>query len=221
MLLGLCFFGVRSCLAQRLQQPGQFERVLLESTNQERTARGLGPLAWDPALAGAASLHVLAMIQANMLSHQLPGEPDVAHRAAKQGAHFSAVAENIAYGSDPATIEQQWMQSPPHRANILDPRMNLMGVGLLASGGTLWAVEDFAAGSPVLAPGAVEQMVEGELRVRGIRIAAGDGEEKTAARVACPQEEGGVGADARVRSGFRPRFIVRWESSDLRRLPIV
>ena len=197
--------------AQQTFQRGPSEQTVLNLTNQDRAAQGLGPLAWDPALASAANAHALAMAQAGNLSHQLPGESNVADRSAKQGAHFSAIAENIAFGPSPASIERQWMHSAPHRANILDPRMNRIGISLVSSGGTLWAVADFAAASPVLSAQAVEQTVEQHLRARGLQIAAAGSEEKQAARAACPQFEGGAGAHA--------RFVVRWESSDLHTLP--
>ena len=47
----------------------------------------------------------------------------------------------------PQALDQEWMHSPPHRANILDPRMDTIGVGLVKRGGNYYAVEDFAYGS--------------------------------------------------------------------------
>ena len=197
--------------AQQDSDPGPGEQTVLELTNQERAAQGLAPLTWDASLAAAAGAHARAMAQANQLSHQLTGEPDVADRAAQQGAHFHAVAENIAFGPAPANIERQWMHSAPHRANILDPGMNRIGIGLVSSGGTLWAVEDFSASTATLSPAAVEGTVEQQLQSRGLAIASADSEEKQAARAACPQFEGGAGAHA--------RFVVRWEGADLHALP--
>ncbi len=193
-------------------RPDAATQTILDLTNQDRAAEGLGPLAWDPALATAAAVHTVAMVHAEVLSHQLPGEADVAGRAAAAGAHFRAVAENIAYGPSAAAIEQQWMHSAPHRANILDPRMDRIGISIVAGAGTLWAAEDFAAGTPALSLAAIEQTVEQELQSRSrVRAAAEGSEEKAAARAACPQFDGTAGA--------RARFVVRWESSDLHAVP--
>jgi hypothetical protein len=94
---------------------------------------------------------------------------------------------------------------------ILDPHMNSIGVGLVSSGGTLWAVEDFAAATPEVSTAAVEAEVDDELQPHGLSIVAPDSAEMQAARTACPQLEGNAGAHA--------RFIVRWESADMRPLP--
>jgi uncharacterized protein YkwD len=192
-------------------QPTVAQTSILTLTNRDRTAQGLQPLQWSPALAAAAQTHAQAMAQAGTLSHQLPGEPNVADRTAKAGAHFQSVAENIAYGPSPSTIEHEWMHSVPHRRNILDPRMNSIGVGVVSSGGTLWAVEDFADATQEMDASAVQAEVEGELQPHGLAIAATDSPEMHAAQAACPQFEGNAGAHA--------RFVVRWESADMRQLP--
>ncbi len=192
-------------------EPTQAQTGILTLTNRDRTAQGLQPLRWSPSLAAAAQAHAEAMAHARALSHQLPGEPNVAERTAKAGAHFQSVAENIAYGPSPAVIEHEWMHSAPHRRNILDPGMNSIGVGLVSSGGTLWAVEDFADAMPAMNSSAVEAEVDGELKPHGLAIVAPGGPEMQAAVAACPQFEGGAGAHA--------RFVVRWEGADLRQLP--
>ncbi len=61
------------------------------------------------------------MAAQNTLSHQLPGEPGMADRASQAGARFSSLAENVAEGPSAESIHRQWMNSPPHRANLLDP----------------------------------------------------------------------------------------------------
>ena len=133
-------------------------------TNQQRAFERLPPLAWSDALASAARLHAQRMAAAASLSHRYADEPDVAARAAEAGAHFTSIAENIGAGSYARQIEEAWMRSLPHRANILGPRMNAIGVAIVASGGTLYAVEDFAVVTPLLTVEAVEQRVLYELQ---------------------------------------------------------
>ena len=120
-------------------------RQLMEATNQDRAQHGLGPLHWDSALARAAQRHAELMVGQRALSHQYPGEAELETRVGEQGAHFHVVAENLAAAPTPASLEAEWMQSPGHRANILDPRLNEIGVGMVRQGGYLWAVEDFSA----------------------------------------------------------------------------
>src|SRR5579862_2023870 len=97
------------------------DQALFDDLNHERTSRGLPALTWDSDLAEAARIHVQRMADANTISHQLPGEPDMKTRITESGARFSLVAENVAVGASPATIHDGWMHSPGHRANILAP----------------------------------------------------------------------------------------------------
>lgn len=191
--------------------PTPAERIVLDMTNRDRTAQGLPALQWNPALAAAAMQHAQKMVQTSDLSHDLPGEESLVQRTAQAGAHFSAVAENIAYGPSPAIIEQEWMRSVAHRTNILDDRMNAVGIALIPAAGTLWAVEDFAATTPELSAQGVKQAVSAVLVAKGLAISAAGSPEQDAARVACPQFEGDAGAHA--------RFVVRYESADPTTLP--
>ena len=202
-----------STLLLGLSAPAQNadQQRVLDATNAARAGQGIAPLRWDANLATAAVQHARAMQTAATLSHQLPGEPDAASRAAAAGARFSAVAENIAFGYSPDAIMREWMHSTPHRTNILDPRMNAIGIALVPGGGTIWAVEDFADTEAALTPQQVEQDVVATLRGKGLAIAAPGSAEHAAASAACPQFEGGAGGHA--------RFVVRWESSDLHALP--
>lgn len=172
------------------QQPAQ---KLLKLTNQDRAALGLQPLQRNPALEKAASAHVQLMIQQKQLAHQFTGEPGLTARAAQAGAHFRAIAENIAMGPDPAAIEKQWMHSIPHRTNILDPRMNSIGIGIVKQNGYDYAVEDFSDGVKPLTQDQVEQQVGDLLTGRGIQSSS-------------------AGAS-------KPGFLMRWEGPDLSRLP--
>ena len=98
------------------------EQQVMDLANADRAQQGLPPLKWDPALAQAATQHAQLMAQQPAaLSHQYPGEPDLDVRAGAAGAHFRAIAENIALAPSPQALDQEWMHSPPHRANILDP----------------------------------------------------------------------------------------------------
>lgn len=184
------------------------EQQLMELTNADRAQHGLAPLKWDPALAQAAAGHAQLMAQQPALSHQYPGEPELVARGADAGAHFHSIAENIALGPSPEALEQQWMHSPPHRANILDPAMNSIGVGLVKRGGNYYAVEDFADDVAPLNPQQIEQKIGQLLQQRGMQLTGATRD----ARQTCEMEHGSAGGSA-------PGFIMRWQGTDLSRLP--
>src|SRR6202171_4594078 len=146
------------------------EQILFRSANRERTARGLAPLAWNAALAEAARQHALLLAQQNALSHQFSAEAGLAGRAARAGARFSTIVENIALGPSAESLHQQWMKSPPHRANLLDPQLNSAGIAVAKRNGTLFAVEDFSETAEELSLRQQEKLVEGQLRSRGLRV---------------------------------------------------
>jgi uncharacterized protein YkwD len=120
------------------------ERELFDATNRERLAHGLPALQWNDALAVAARKHASEMAQKDALSHQFPGEPSLPSRVKQAGAHFVWLSENVALGPNTSLIHAEFVKSPPHRANILDTDMNVMGIGIVERNGQLFAVEDFS-----------------------------------------------------------------------------
>ena len=188
-------------------QAGTPESQLLEAANRDRAAASLRPLQWDMSLAAAARQHAQRMAQANTLSHQFPGEPPMQQRATQAGARFSMIAENIAEGPSAAYLHQQWMNSAPHRANLLDPELNAVGIAVVQSGGTLFAVEDFSTAVPTLNLDAQELQVAAQLSAHGLRMVNATAD----ARKTCDMDRGW--------SGQRPASVVRYETADLSRLP--
>src|SRR5689334_6335404 len=120
------------------------ERYLFEAANRERRAAGLPPLKWNEPLATAARAHAKEMARQNTVSHRLPGEAALPGRAAKAGAHFSWLSENIVQSRDAAGAHSQFMKSAAHKANLLDADMNAVGIGVVERHGQLFVVEDFA-----------------------------------------------------------------------------
>jgi len=191
------------------QDTGSQARQIFALTNQDRQEHGLPALRWDAALASAAQAHVQLMVQQGALSHQFPGEPALTTRAASAGAHFQAIAENVAVGENPKGIERGWMHSTPHRTNILDPRMNAIGVAVAQRGASFYAVEDFAEASEVLTRNQVEQRVRELLRAQNVDPSAPSGP----AEQACSMAHG-------IPQGLNVRSIVRFETPDLAQLPV-
>jgi len=183
------------------------ESMLLRAANRDRAAAGLKPLQWDPALAAAARQHAQRMVHMNTLSHQFPGEPPMQDRARQAGARFSLIAENVAEGTNVPGLHTRWMNSPPHRANLLDPGLNAVGIAVVQGGKMLFAVEDFAAVVPNLSLNDQESQVGSEIAARGMRAVNATPD----ARRTCELDRGWAGQ--------RPASVLRYETSDLRRLP--
>jgi uncharacterized protein YkwD len=140
----ICLTLIFVSSASRAQSASSAERQLFDAANRERTSKGLPLLRWDEALASAARSHASEMAKRGSVSHQFPGEPNLPTRARQAGVHYSWLSENVDQGPDAATIHQQLMASPLHRANILDTDMNSAGIGVAQRNGQLFAVEDFS-----------------------------------------------------------------------------
>jgi len=130
------------------------EQEILKLTNDERRKAGLKPLAADSKLAYAASLHANNMAtrsssigNGNAHNHFLPGTttPSVSSRIDYAGFEFRQYAENIAYGYRTAKeVVTGWMNSPPHRASILNASLTHLGVGVAANAkGTMFFAQNF------------------------------------------------------------------------------
>jgi hypothetical protein len=178
---------------------------LLALANEARAARGAGPLHWDPALAAAARQHCLRMAAEGPIAHRYGGELDLSERAGHAGAHFSLIEENVAIGPDAAAIHEEWMHSPGHRTNLLNPEVDRLGVAVVASRGVLYAVADYTRGVEQLTPAQVEATVASLVRVSGVTVVR----DTASARAYCA---GTHGAD-------QPLFLMRWQDADLTHLP--
>jgi uncharacterized protein YkwD len=120
------------------------EQQLFAGVNRARKAQGLAGLKWDEALAAAARRHAGLMAQHGSAEHGYAGEPSLASRATQAGAHFVWLAENVIQGRNVEMVQEEFLKSANHRANMLDADMNSVGVGVVERGGQLFAVEDFS-----------------------------------------------------------------------------
>ncbi|MGW3318364.1 sigma-70 family RNA polymerase sigma factor [Streptomyces fungicidicus] len=106
---------------------------VLSLTNTERAKAGCGPVKSDDRLARAAQLHSEDMSANDYFSHTGQNGSSFVDRAKAQG-HPSPGAENIARGqSSAASVMDAWMNSPGHRANILNCSLTSLGVGVTES----------------------------------------------------------------------------------------
>jgi len=120
------------------------EQRLFSLINQERIKEGLAPLKLDERLTRAARKHTQRMIQNDALSHQFDGEESLQLRVSEENVRCDRDGENIALDSDIEVAHVMLMQSPPHRANILSPQFNAVGIGVLKTDELFYITEDFA-----------------------------------------------------------------------------
>jgi hypothetical protein len=138
----LCLLISGRSFSQQFDQ--QAERQLVQLINLERARAGLLSLKVDDRLTQAARAHSVVMAEAKQLSHQLSGELPLQKRLAATNLRFDNDAENVAYDYSVQAAHDGLMKSPPHRANILSPKYNTVGVGVVRRGDVYWVTQDFA-----------------------------------------------------------------------------
>jgi uncharacterized protein YkwD len=134
-----------ACSAANASASQASKRALVRATlcvlNKARARHHLRPLRLNRKLSRAARRHSRAMARHKFFSHSSLGGASFVDRIRStgylSGARSWYVGENIAYGSgsrsSPRSIGTAWMNSPPHRANILSSSFRQIGIGL-ASG---------------------------------------------------------------------------------------
>ena len=139
--------GATACLPDTGPPPTAdgYQRGLFDAVNRDRANNGLPQLTFSPKLSVLAGPHSCDMQRAGYLFHTDLGatmnSPDF-------GAYWS-LGENVIVGPSsmsPQDLENMWMDSPTHRANILNPNFNVVGMAACFAGdGRVWATQDFGA----------------------------------------------------------------------------
>ena len=122
----------------------ELERLALALANAERSRQGLSPLAADPALARVARSHSRAMRDLDFFGHLSPraGSRTIGMRLAREGVTDAVYGENVGlYGTGRPSrcaaelvgeLHRRLLDSPVHRANLLNPGFNFAGIGIVA-----------------------------------------------------------------------------------------
>lgn len=111
----------------------QLDKVL-ELVNENRATAGCGPLVTEPHLTDAAQGHSADMAARDYFAHTTP-EGETFDERIKSAGYPQPGAENIAKGQRNAEqVMKDWMNSPGHRANILNCQLKVIGLGLDTSG---------------------------------------------------------------------------------------
>ncbi len=118
-------------------------------TNSQRAQNGLPPLKENTKLDRSAQMKAEDMFLNQYFAHDSPSGVSVGDLADQVGYDFIAIGENLALGNfeNDEVLVQAWMDSPGHRANILNSRYQEIGVWVLKGtfeGRTTWlAVQHF------------------------------------------------------------------------------
>ncbi len=121
------------------------ETAVLTLVNEARADADCAPVTADPALAAVARAHSADMRDRDYFSHTSPEGLSPFDRAEQAGVDYSR-AENIAVGQPDATaVMEAWLESPGHRANILDCDLTRLGVGVAEGTGGPWWTQLFGA----------------------------------------------------------------------------
>ncbi|MCX5740662.1 MAG: CAP domain-containing protein [Proteobacteria bacterium] len=140
--VGLAMLGVPAAEASRNEavQPSSnaYAGRIFSLINAERARHGLPHLRRGSCAVGYAERWSVQLARSQKLQHQSL-KPMLKSCAAHR------VAENIGYGNVTAdALMKKWMASTHHRANILNPKLNAIGVGATRSKSGHWyAVQDF------------------------------------------------------------------------------
>ena len=108
-----------------------YEQRVVDLVNTVRAQNGLPPVTLSAQLTASARAYSDNMGTANFFGHVGPDGSDLISRNEAAGyTDWVDLAENLSAGQpDPESVVKAWMASPTHRANILSPRVNEIGVG--------------------------------------------------------------------------------------------
>jgi uncharacterized protein YkwD len=110
------------------------EAQMLVLVNQERTKRGISPVKADPQMTMVARAHSRDMFARGYFSHYTPEKKDPFDRMKKAGIKFLTAGENLALGRTLKICHEGLMNSPGHKANILNPAYGRLGIGIMDGG---------------------------------------------------------------------------------------
>ncbi|MFJ7826405.1 CAP domain-containing protein [Psychrobacillus sp. NPDC096623] len=119
---------------QEVKVTSEIQQVV-DLTNKERAKAGLKALQIDTKLTQSAQAKSQDMKNKNYFSHTSPTYGSPFDQMKSMGITYKSAAENIAMGQrSPQEVVEGWMNSPGHKANIMNASFTHIGVGLSDSG---------------------------------------------------------------------------------------
>lgn len=111
------------------------EREFVQLINQDRLSNGLSELEVDEELSELARRHSETMVISQELHHN--------EALSSQVDGWMAIGENVGRGPSAESIQRAFMNSTEHRDNILRPRWNIAGVGVVEVNEVFWVTQVF------------------------------------------------------------------------------
>ena len=126
----------QSCTsAETAATMSQLEQLACQLVNEQRAAHGLSPLTIDSTLSSMARIKSRDMKNNGYFSHNSPVYGSPFQMMKQFGITYRSAGENIAKGYSTAqAVVDAWMNSPGHRANILNASYTQIGVGYVSNG---------------------------------------------------------------------------------------
>ncbi len=126
-----------------LESP-ESSKELFEKLNMARFEERVPVLSWSDALAGVANGHAREMYESGYFAHVSTTTGSVASRLESVGIPFVLVGENLALTPTVESAHEGLLESPSHRATMLDPRFRRVGVAALEGPLGLMVVQVFS-----------------------------------------------------------------------------
>lgn len=122
------------------------ERKMIELVNRERAAEGLASLQCSDVLSKVSRNHAADMALSNYYSHERRDGRKFYERIFDTGYPISKCGENIAVGlATPEEVFEGWINSPEHRANILNCDFTEIGVGNAVGNNKVYWAQEFGS----------------------------------------------------------------------------
>ncbi|MCX7780880.1 MAG: CAP domain-containing protein [Negativicutes bacterium] len=119
------------------------EQKAVSLLNADRALNGLPALKVNPNLVLLARNYAQDMINRDYFSHYNPEGQSPFDRMRQYGIRYSYAGENLAINRSVEAAEIAFMNSPGHRANILNPNYTEVGIGVRYDGPSVYVVQEF------------------------------------------------------------------------------
>ena len=124
-------YGSKYFFGQTVLGASIASNVLVDLTNNDRLAYNLVPLRINQKLNLAAKLKNQDMVENNYFAHNSPSGINPWHFIQLAYYNFLFAGENLAINFNEANeVEKAWMNSPLHRANLLNPKFQEIGINV-------------------------------------------------------------------------------------------
>jgi hypothetical protein len=148
------------------------EVALFGMMNRSRAEAGLPPMVSDGPLADTSRTWSATMGSQDLLHH----DPNLGAAITRVEPNWRSAAENVGVGYDIQRLHDAFMASPGHRANVMSPKFNRVGVGVIHVGTKIWVTVRFIEGpniaatsvaAPVPTPPGVRTVLTGDFNADG------------------------------------------------------